>query len=82
MLTVVRGSAPLDWRQEIHQRRRFSFSDFAMARKAAIGGVLVGGWYGYHERGRSGFLGENNVERRICCCADLRSGSGLEYIAP
>ena len=52
-----------------------------MARKAGIGGDLYGDWYGAHAMDRSGSLWEENIERRICRCASLRSGSGVESVA-
>ena len=76
-LTVAQGLAPSELGQEIIRRRRSFFSDFAMARKEVIGRALEGDWYGSHEMNGSGSLREDNAERKISRCADLRSGLGV-----
>ena len=53
-----------------------------MAKKALISEYPDEDWYGAHAMDGLGSLREENVERRICRCASLRSGSGVEAVAP
>ena len=53
-----------------------------MVRKAVIGGSPEGDWYSSYMVEGSGFLREENVERRIYCCASSRSGLGVESVDP
>ena len=81
-LEVARGSLLSDFGEDISQRRRSSFSVIVMVRKEVIVGVEEGGWYSSHVMDRSGSLREENAERRTCHCASLRSGLGVESVAP
>ena len=55
-LTVAQGLSPLDWGQESSHSWSSSFSVLTMARKAVIGGVPDGDWYGAHMIDGSGCL--------------------------
>ena len=81
-LTVTQGLSPLDWVQESRRSRSSLFLVLAMERKAVIGRAPDGDWYGAHAMEISGYLREENAERMIYCCASLRSGSGVEAVAP
>ena len=64
-LTITRGLSPLGWRQERRRSHSSSLSFIAMARKAVIGGAPDGDWYRVHAMDGSGYLREENAERRI-----------------
>ena len=81
-LTVARGLLPLERGHDITQRRGSSLFVLMMVRKAVIGGVSENKWYISHAMDRLRSLREDNVVRRIYCCASSRSRSGVEYVAP
>ena len=81
-LAVARGSSSLDWGQEFSRSQSFPLLVLAMAGEVVIVGALDEDWYGAHEIDGSGYLREENAEKRICRCAYSRSGLGVEYIAP
>ena len=47
-----------------------------MERKAVISGAPDGYWYGYHEMDGSGYLREENTERRIFAVTPQGPGLG------
>ena len=81
-MTVAWGLPSSDCGKEISWRRRSPFSVIEMARKVVIGRVEEGHCYGFYAMDGSGSSREENSERRTCHCVSLRSGSGVEYVAP
>ena len=79
-LTVSRGLLPLERGHDITQRRGSSLFVLMMVRKAVIGGVSENKWYRSHAMDRLRSLREDNVVRRIYCCASSRSGRGWSML--